>query len=363
MRSGHKEDPRAVLSKTRLSDALLSLLKTKRIEEISVKAIVEQAKTSPLTFYNHFRNKADLLDYSFYSNVEPVLQSLPNLLRGALTREEALERVIHAFVHFVYDRLPILRRFVREDGSKTIYWALTTLVRRVFSILRHSYGALFDFADVPDKVLDTFVAGGLTYLIYDLLLNSPGYTEQETTRYFLLLLGSQGKEKKMAKILEAVASRHSVRSYLDRKVPMDDVRTVLEAGNLAPTGRNTQNLLLVGLVDEAKRKEILSFLGGGKEYYGAPVLVFALEREKDGLSVQNASAALENMMLQATALGLSSCWIHCTVQRFNTPEGQELLRRVLGLPKTMPVVETLALGYGEGECAGKARDERNIAIV
>lgn len=188
MTNRRKEDLRSRRSQEKLSDALLALLRTKKIDKISVKEIAKEAGISPLTFYNHFKNKLDLLDFCFYSKLEPVLQRIPDLIKGAGDSQEALERIVRAFVHFVFQNLELLSNLVRNDTSRTIYWAMTKLDHTIFQNVRKTNGQLFIFADLPDEIVDTFFAGGLTFLIYELIRTGAKYTEEEATRFFVRLV-------------------------------------------------------------------------------------------------------------------------------------------------------------------------------
>ncbi len=185
-----KEDRRSKRSQKSLSSALLHLLKEKEIEKITVKEIVSLAGVSSLTFYNHFRNKLDLLDYCFYDHLEPILSSLPSLIRGASDAEEALERIVRAFVHFVFQNLDTLRNLVKNDSSRTIYWAMTKVDSAIFQNLRAKNGHLFRYANLPNPIVDTFFAGGLTYLIYELIRTKAHYTEEQATAFFVRLVHS-----------------------------------------------------------------------------------------------------------------------------------------------------------------------------
>lgn len=163
-------------------------------------------------------------------------------------------------------------------------------------------------------------------------------------------------------ILKEILLRRSVRAYTEEKVSKEDLSEILEAGNLAPTGRNRQNLLFVGVLDEKKLERIREFLSGGKEYYGAKAIVFLFEREEDNLSLQNAGAAMENMMLEATSLGLGTCWIHCTVKNFLTPEGRKFLSDLLNVPEDAKLLETLAVGHYESLPEAKKRNAENVRL-
>ena len=65
----------------------------------------------------------------------------------------------------------------------------------------------------------------------------------------------------MKKVMKEIRTRRSVRSYLPTPVTKEEMAAILEAGNLAPTGRNAQNLLFVGIVDEDRIARVKSFPG------------------------------------------------------------------------------------------------------
>jgi len=75
------------------------------------------------------------------------------------------------------------------------------------------------------------------------------------------------------------------------------------------------------------------------------VIVLALADPAIGPWVEDASCALENMMLAAHALGLSTVWVHREREIFDSEAGKALLRE-WGLPETLRGVGSIALGYG-----------------
>lgn len=88
-------------------------------------------------------------------------------------------------------------------------------------------------------------------------------------------------------------------------------------------------------------------------YYGAPVLVLALADPASSTWVEDASCALENMMLAAHALGLGSVWVHREREIFDSEAGKALLR-AWGLPETLRGVGSIALGYASGPAPAPA---------
>lgn len=158
--------------------------------------------------------------------------------------------------------------------------------------------------------------------------------------------------------LDILLTRRSVRAYKPDPVPEALLEEVLRAGTYAPTGGGRQSPVLVAVTDKAARDEIsrLNAAVMGKDtdpYYGAPVLVLALADPASSTWVEDASCALENMMLAAHALGLGSVWVHREREIFDSEAGKALLR-AWGLPETLRGVGSIALGYASGPAPAPA---------
>lgn len=158
--------------------------------------------------------------------------------------------------------------------------------------------------------------------------------------------------------LDILLTRRSVRAYKPDPVPTALLEEVLRAGTYAPTGGGRQSPVLVAVTDRAARDEIsrLNAAVMGKDtdpYYGAPVLVLALADPASSTWVEDASCALENMMLAAHALGLGSVWVHREREIFDSEAGKALLR-AWGLPETLRGVGSIALGYASGPAPAPA---------
>lgn len=158
--------------------------------------------------------------------------------------------------------------------------------------------------------------------------------------------------------LDILLTRRSVRAYKPDPVPTALLEEVLRAGTYAPTGGGRQSPVLVAVTDKAARDEIsrLNAAVMGKDtdpYYGAPVLVLALADPASSTWVEDASCALENMMLAAHALGLGSVWVHREREIFDSEAGKAMLR-AWGLPETLRGVGSIALGYASGPAPAPA---------
>jgi nitroreductase len=140
--------------------------------------------------------------------------------------------------------------------------------------------------------------------------------------------------------LQAIAGRRSIRKFQDKPLPDEVVRQILEAGTLAPSGKNGQPWRFY-VVRADRRDEMVRVMReglahaqeagvplGSAEWTArimerAPVTVFVfneatlapkLGSENDtGLinvvEVQGIGAAIQNMLLAALELGVGSLWI------------------------------------------------------
>lgn len=133
-------------------------------------------------------------------------------------------------------------------------------------------------------------------------------------------------------MLEVIKNRRSCRSYLPNVVEEDKINEIIEAGLKAPTGMNRQTPIFIVIKDKKLRedftKAVLDIRGErwtrGDPFYGAPVVIMVLA-SKQGLSVEDGSAAIMSMLLEATNQELGCCWIHGAHEEVDNPKIRELL--------------------------------------
>jgi nitroreductase len=83
-------------------------------------------------------------------------------------------------------------------------------------------------------------------------------------------------------------------------------------------------------------------------FYGAPCVVAIFGQNHFFFREADAFCCAENMVLQATELGLGSCIISRGAETFVSPEGQALLRQ-WEVPENYSAICFVILGYLEGE--------------
>lgn len=132
-------------------------------------------------------------------------------------------------------------------------------------------------------------------------------------------------------MLEAIKRRRACRNFSNKEVEQAKIEEIIQAGLNAPSGMNRQTPVIIAIKDKKTRdalmninKEIGNFPGMNDPFYGAPV-IFLVIANKNGLSIHDGAACIENMLLEATNQGLQSCWIHRAEQELLRDDVKELL--------------------------------------
>ncbi len=145
--------------------------------------------------------------------------------------------------------------------------------------------------------------------------------------------------------LDAIHSRRSIRKYLDQPVSENLIEKLLAAAMQAPSARNQQPWRFVVIDDRATLTAIPGFMPNAAMAAKAPLAILVcgdLDLEKsEGYWVVDCSAAVENMLLAAHALGLGACW--CGVYpRENRMKG---LGELIGLPEKVVAHSLVVIGH------------------
>jgi len=173
-------------------------------------------------------------------------------------------------------------------------------------------------------------------------------------------------------VLENIRNRRSVRVFDDKDVSESDIQTVLRAANHAPSAHNQQSWRFI--VVRGEKKQELAALASKKaaefpktssallrmaarSISSAPVVVgvvntgemvthandrFSTDKKNScdffrTMEIQSSAAAIQNLLLAATALGISSVWLGVLIlikddvmRLFEEPEGEFMAAVPLG---------------------------------
>ncbi len=182
-------------------------------------------------------------------------------------------------------------------------------------------------------------------------------------------------------LVDVIRKRHSCRSYSNKPVDKKTVVKLLELANWAPSAGNNQNRQFVVITGREDRKWLAEM--NNQSYLAeAPVVILVTTRmnpyfeskekylkdlekwemrassEVDDLEgmarkwgIEDAAAAVENLLLAATEMGLGSCWLG--IMDF------EGVKKRFGLPDEVEPVCLITLGY-EKQSPGYRTERKKI---
>ena len=160
--------------------------------------------------------------------------------------------------------------------------------------------------------------------------------------------------------LDFIFCRRSIRRFTEEKVSDYHIKLLLEAAMAAPTAMNTQPWHFVVIDDTAKLADLRKILPFGKmEVPLASSICGNLGSVKKLVSehfwVQDCSAATENLLLAANALGLGAVW--CGVHPINRLESS--MKAILNLPETVIPLNVVYIGHPAEEKPARTQYERS----
>ena len=156
----------------------------------------------------------------------------------------------------------------------------------------------------------------------------------------------------MSDVLETIKSRRSIRKYKSDMVPQDKLGKIIEAGTYAATGMGKQSPIIIAVTNKELRDKLSAMnakiMGVNSDpFYGAPVVLIVLADKSRPTYVYDGSLVMGNLMLEAEAQGIGSCWIHRAKEEFESEEGKELLKS-LGIGGDYEGIGHCVLGYADG---------------
>jgi len=145
-------------------------------------------------------------------------------------------------------------------------------------------------------------------------------------------------------VMEAIRERRSIRKYTEQPVEEEKLNLILEAGRLAPSAANRQEWRFVVVKDKETRQNLMK-AAKGQAFVGEAAVVIAACAETDNHVMScgqlsypiDVAISIDHMTLKALEEGLGTCWVGAFYE--------EEVKKVLGVPDDIRVVELLALGY------------------
>jgi nitroreductase len=182
--------------------------------------------------------------------------------------------------------------------------------------------------------------------------------------------------------LKVILDRRSIREFTEEPVSDQDLDMILEAARQAPSGENAQPWRFIIVKDETMRKKMGAIAGGGsgrrftaefvtkkmQERFAnlqdeakrqaafqkltsgqvsafmadAPVNIVICGKKDVWDMPYDTSAAIENILLMITGLGLGACWV---IAPCIDVRDEERIKGLLNIPEGYKAVSILSVGH------------------
>jgi nitroreductase len=182
--------------------------------------------------------------------------------------------------------------------------------------------------------------------------------------------------------LKVIQDRRSIRDYTEDPVSEEDLNAILEAARQAPSGENAQPWRFIvvkdvetrhelgfiagrssgrrftaefvtnkmqarfaNLEDEEKKKAAFKKLTSGQVsafLANAPVSIIVCGKKDVWDLPYDTSAAIENMLLMTTALGLGACWV---IAPCIDIRDEELIKELFNIPEGIKAISIISIGH------------------
>lgn len=166
-------------------------------------------------------------------------------------------------------------------------------------------------------------------------------------------------------VMQNILSRKSVRSYTDTPVSKEQLDTLVRAAMAAPTGRDMRPWKFIVVNDQEAMKKLAEKLPYAKMLAEAPCAIavcgdLSIKDDKGNPSTNwmfDCSAATENLLLAAEAMGLGAVWTAV----YPYDDRLQPVKEALALPDHIVPLNLIPIGYPKGDPQPKDKyDAANV---
>ena len=146
--------------------------------------------------------------------------------------------------------------------------------------------------------------------------------------------------------IEAIMSRRSIRKYKSKKIPDEIITTLLKAAMNAPSAHNKQPWHFIVVDDYETKMDVIEYHQYSKMLEQASHAIVVLgdnEIQTTDFWIHDCSAATENILIAANALGLGAVWL-------GVHPSEALIegtKKLFDIPAHVTPLGIISLGYPE----------------
>ncbi len=162
--------------------------------------------------------------------------------------------------------------------------------------------------------------------------------------------------------MKEIYTRRSIRKFKDIPIEDEKLQQILKAGMNAPSAGNQQPWEFVVIKNKDTLQKLCDVAPHWfmlKECVAAIVVCGNKNKEKfPGYWIQDCSASLQNILLQATSLGIGSVWLGATPIK----ERVEFVKNIINAPENIEPLGIVALGYADEQKPANDKFDENMII-
>lgn len=176
-----KLDPRVIKTRTNLRRALVYLMQTQKIDNISVQKITETAHITRGTFYLHYKNKDDFVDKAMDEIINEFFDAVMIESTDIVTGKALRVMSLHRAFDYIENNSDIFVILLDRAQNNNFYRQLYSRLTQEMADFVKSAGESLDDLDVPVKIQIAFTASAMLGLIAQWLNNGLIYTAKYMT--------------------------------------------------------------------------------------------------------------------------------------------------------------------------------------
>jgi nitroreductase len=153
----------------------------------------------------------------------------------------------------------------------------------------------------------------------------------------------------MTKELELFRKRRTIRKFTAEDVSEEVLQTLLDVASVAPSRLDRRPLHYVVIRGKTTKAELAEALRVRPYIEEAPVVIAVCADPAASTTWElDASAAIENMLLAATAMGLGGAWVGSRGSQL-WEQALQVLHTVVGVPSGIAVASLVCIGHPDEE--------------
>lgn len=179
-------DLRIIKTRNALSEALISLLKEKKFDDIKVNDLCEVAGISRATFYNNFNTLEEILVYYLTKLSAPIMAKVQRRVEEeSLSLDEAYRYYIMLSCTRLFKGEKTLRQIFDASISPKLFLCMALYVKKQLNEILVLYPDVH--FTIPKELLVNYIAGGFAGLLYKLVTSGNEYSLDEQVEYIYRL--------------------------------------------------------------------------------------------------------------------------------------------------------------------------------